>query len=102
MQPVQVVQCGICKAFHVETTGPCPDCQAHRIYQLTVDDSNYPVALRQLAQRLRKTAEAMEREAAALEAKMGIAVALPRNDAAERPEDSTMPEARNEPTRRSA
>ena len=61
------MQCGMCKAFHLEVNAPCPVCQAHRIHQLTADVSHYPAALRLAAQLLRKKAEQMEREASALE-----------------------------------
>jgi hypothetical protein len=70
MQKVQVRQCGICKTFHQETSGPCPACQAHKIYQLTADRFNDPAALRQSAQELRRKAEELEREASALESSM--------------------------------
>ncbi len=74
MQPVSIMQCGICKVFHLETAGPCPDCQAHPIHQLVADGDNYPAALRQAAQLLRRKADEMEREAAALEAAAARAV----------------------------
>jgi uncharacterized protein YoaH (UPF0181 family) len=73
MKSVQPMQCGICKAFHLETDGPCPACQSHRIHQLAADGCNSAAALRQVAQRLRMKAEEMEREASALESNTSTA-----------------------------
>src|SRR5262245_38155837 len=97
------MQCGICKTFHVEMTGPCSEGQSHRIHQLAVDGCNYPAALRHSAQRLRIKAEEMEREASALESKMADANASAENVAPSRPEGSSTSEVvQGEPTRRSA
>ena len=79
MRSVEIMQCGICKAFHFETTGSCPECQSHRIHQLIAEIGDYAAALRQSAQRLRKKAEEMEREASALEASMAAANDSPEN-----------------------
>ena len=105
MQPVQVMQCGICKAFHFETAGPCPVCQSHRIHQLSADGCNHPAALRQAAQLLRRQAEEMEHEASALEAKTLTANASPENVTAARSatqDRATIDPALDEFTRRSA
>jgi hypothetical protein len=68
LMTVQVMQCGMCKTFHLEAGAPCPVCQAHKVHQLSADRCHYPAALRQAAERLRRKAEQMEREASAFEA----------------------------------